>query len=51
MTARAKRVVWTVPGAASDRPGNATPIFLFRSPELACRFCARTVKDREGTEK
>ena len=24
MTARAKRVVWTVPGAASDRPGSAT---------------------------
>jgi hypothetical protein len=47
MTTRAKRVVWTVPGAASDLPGNTAA--RFGPPLLPSRFSA-VFERREGEQ-
>jgi len=45
MTARAKRVVWTVPGAASDPPGNAAGRLC---PSATQRLSSVVFERREG---
>jgi len=51
MTALDERVVWTVPGAASDPPGIVSPIFLRVECVLGIRFREWRINLRRGTRE